>query len=173
MKKSLKILVLVAILVIVAVLAVGCAGAVGPAGPAGLTGATGAQGPAGPAGAIGPAGPQGPAGPTGSTGATGPTGPAGVAAPSMIVAMGTVDFGGNLFNAIGVTSVVWNSTTKYWVITLTGITYFYADYVTIATANDGYATQGSVSGKLLIIIYDSTGTAVKDGFSFIVYTSAP
>jgi hypothetical protein len=169
MKKSLKILILIVILLIVAVLVVGCAGAVGPAGPAGPTGATGAQGPAGPAGAIGPAGPQGPAGPTGATGSTGP---AGAAAPSMIVAMGTVDYGGNLFNDIGVTSVVWNSTTKYWVITLTGITYFYADYVTLVTANDGYATQGSVSGKLLIIIYDSTGTAEKDGFSFVVFSPA-
>jgi len=158
MKGPLILAILATVLAIVAlVLAVVLPGAQGPAG---------AAGPAGPAGATGPEGPQGPAGPAGATGSEGPQGPAG---PSMIVAMGRVSSTGSIGDALNVTSVTWNSGLQRWEITLAGINYYYLDYVTVVTSYNGYAEHGSVSGKLLVKIFDADGTPIQEGFSFVVF----
>jgi len=155
MKGSLVLAVVAIVLAIAAlILAVVLPGAQGPVG---LTGPEGPQGPAGPAGATGPTGPAG---------STGPAGPAG---PSMIVAMGRVSSTGSVGDALNVTSVTWNSGLQRWEITLTGINYYYLDYVTVVSSYSGYADHSSVSGKLLVEIFASNGTPIKEGFSFVVF----
>jgi hypothetical protein len=86
----------------------------------------------------------------------------------MIVAMGQVSSTGTLYNGYNVVSVTWNAGLSRWEIQLTGINYFYLDYVTVITPFDGFATQGSVGGKLLVYIYDAAGNGIKTGFSFVV-----
>jgi hypothetical protein len=87
----------------------------------------------------------------------------------MIVAMGSVSSSGTLYNGYHVDSVTWDAGSLRWEIALTGISYLWSNYVTVATAwSPYYATQSSVSGKLLIYIYDAAGNGVKTGFSFVV-----
>jgi hypothetical protein len=132
----------------------------------------GAQGPVGPQGSQGPAGAQGPAGTAGAQGPQGPTG------PSMIVAMGTVDGDGNIRSALNVTSVTWNSGSNWREIILTDIDYDVWDYVTLvsqewiytwASQTYGWASHGSVMGKLIVGTFDPSGTLAKRGFSFVVF----
>jgi len=129
----------------------------------------GAPGPVGPEGPQGPAGPAGATGPTGALGAIGPAGPAGPAGPNMVVAMGTVSSTGSIGEKFNVTSVTWNSGLQRWEITLDDIDYYYLDYVTVVSGVNGYATQSSISDKLLVKIFAANGTAIKEGFSFIVF----
>ena len=134
----------------------------------------GAQGPAGPEGPPGPAGPAGATGPTGPAGATGPTGPVGPAGPNMVVAMGVVTNTGGVQEALNVDSVTWNSAQAWWEITLDGIDYDYREYVTVVSGVfrsgvSGYTNHGSVSGKLLVKMFASNTTPIKEGFSFVVF----
>jgi hypothetical protein len=152
------ILAVVAIVLAIAavVLAVVLPGVQGPVGPEGLQGPVGATGPTGPAGA------------------TGPTGPAGPAGPNMVVAMGRVTNTGSIPEALNVDSVTWNSAQEQWEITLDGINYVSSNYVTVVsgvfrTGVSGYANHSSVSGKLLVKMFASNGTAIKEGFSFVVF----
>ena len=151
MKGPLVLAVLAIVLAIVAlILAVALPGSQGPAGPAG------SEGPQGPAGLAGSEGPQGPAG------------------PSMIVAMGRVSRDGSIGAALNVASVTWNSGQEWWEITLDGIDYVGFDYVTVVsgvfrTGVSGYANHSSVSGKLLVKIFDSNGAPIQEGFSFVVF----
>ena len=194
MKTLIKVLAIITIVSTMIMLMIGCAGstgATGPQGPQGPQGPAGVQGPAGAPGSAagqgpaGPAGPQGPTGPAGATGAVGPAGPAGAtgaagaagavgpAGPNSVVAMCIVDSSGGMHNAHSVTSVTWNATLLRWEIQLTGISYLVWDYVTVATAFSGYATQGSLGGLLTITIYDASGNKIKDGFSFVTFKAAP
>ncbi len=160
MKGPLILAILATVLAIVAlVLAVVLPGAQGPVGPAGLAGL---------AGATGSAGPQGPAGATGSVG---PQGPAG---SSMIVAMGRVTRTGSIGASLNVSSVTWNNASERWEIALDGINYLDSQYVTVVSAVfrtgvSGYANHDSVSGKLLVKIFDADGTPIQEGFSFVVF----
>ena len=134
----------------------------------------GAQGPVGPEGPQGPAGPAGATGPTGPAGATGSAGPAGPAGPNMVVAMGVVTNTGTIQEALDVDSVTWNSAQERWEITLDGMNYVSSNYVTVVsgvfrTGVSGYANHSSVSGKLLVKMFASNGTAIKEGFSFVVF----
>ena len=126
-------------------------------------------GPLGPVGPAGPEGPQGPAGATGPVGPAGATGPAGPAGPNTVVAMGSVSSTGAIGDELNVTSVTWNSAQQRWEITLTGISYYYLDYVTVATSYSGYAATGSLSNKLLVKVFASNATPIKEGFSFVVF----
>jgi len=163
MKGSLVLAVVAIVLAIAAVvLAVVLPGAPGPVGP------EGPQGPAGPAGATGPTGPAGTAGPTG---AAGPVGPAG---PNMVVAMGRVSNTGIIQERLNVYTVTWNSAQEYWEITLDGINYVSSNYVTVVsgvfrTGVSGYANHSSASGKLLVKMFASNTTPIKEGFSFVVF----
>jgi len=134
----------------------------------------GVQGPVGPEGPQGPAGLAGATGPTGPAGATGPAGPAGPAGPSMVVAMGVVTNTGSVQEALNVDSVTWNSAQAWWEITLDGIDYDYREYVTVVSGVfrsgvSGYANHGSVDDRLLVKMFASNGTAIKEGFSFVVF----
>jgi len=162
MKGSLALAVVAIVLAIAAlVLAVVLPGAPGPVGPEGPQGPTGATGPTGPTGATGPAGP------------TGPVGPAG---PNMVVAMGTVTNTGSFQEqeALNVDSVTWNSAQERWEITLGGINYVSSNYVTVVsgvfrTGVSGYANHSSAGGKLLVKMFASNTTPIKEGFSFVVF----
>ena len=161
MKGSLVLAVVAIVLAIAAVvLAILLPGAPGPVGP---------EGPQGPAGLAGATGPTGPAGATGPTGATGPAGPVGPAGPSMVVAAGRVSSAGSVGEELNVDSVSWDSGLQRWEITLDDIDYYYLDYVTVVSSYSGYADTGSVSGKLLVRIFDANGTPIKEGFSFVVF----
>jgi hypothetical protein len=152
------VLAVIAIVVAIAalILAVVLPGAQGPVGP---------EGPQGPAGLVGPEGPQGP---------TGPEGLQGPAGPSMIVAMGRVSRDGSIGAALNVSSVSWNSGQEWWEVTLNGTDYLDSKYVTVVstvfrTGVSGYADHSSVGGKLLVEIFDTNGTPIKEGFSFVVF----
>lgn len=170
MKGPLVLAVLAIVLAIVAlILAVVLPGPQGPAGP---------EGPQGPAGLVGPEGPQGPAGgpegPQGPAGPAGPQGLAGPAGPNMIAAMGWVSRDGSIGEALNVASVTWNGDSERWEITLDGIDYSVWDYVTVVsgmyrTGVSGYVNYGSVGGKLLVKTFDSNGTPIQEGFSFVVF----
>ena len=136
----------------------------------------GAPGPVGPEGPPGPAGPAGATGPTGPAGAAGPAGPVGPAGPNMVVAMGTVTNTGSFQEqaALNVASVTWNSAQERWEITLGGINYVSSNYVTVVsgvfrTGVSGYANHSSLNGKLLVKIFASNATPIKEGFSFVVF----
>lgn len=109
------------------------------------------------------------AGTIGATGPTGPTGPAGPAGPNLIVALGNVDNAGTLSATCryNVTSVTWSG--AYWEIQLTGISFSIWDYAVAVCPFSGYATQSSMDGKLLIYIWNSVGTVIQTGFSFVVF----
>jgi hypothetical protein len=142
----------------------------GPQGPQGVQGVPGATG------ETGAQGPQGIQGIPGATGETGAQGPQGVPGPNMIVAMGNVDSDGTVHLGYNVTSCTWNAGESRYDITLTGISFFYTDYVTLVTPGDSglrAATYGSVSGKLLVNIYNSAGNPIQGYFSFMVLATPP
>jgi hypothetical protein len=85
--------------------------------------------------------------------------------------MGVVDSTGTLHNGYSIDSITWNTTLLRWEIQLTGISYLVWDYVTVVSPFGGYATQGSLGGKLTITIYDAAGTKIKEGFSFVVFSA--
>lgn len=132
-------------------------------GPQGTQGVQGPQGEQGPVGPTGPQGEQGPAGPTGPQGEQGPPG------PNMIVAMGTVYWTEDLSKAYNVTSVTWNPDFEQWEIELTDIEYSATDYVTIVTAMGAAFAKFYHRGDLLAVtLFNSNGTKIKQGFSFVV-----
>jgi hypothetical protein len=92
----------------------------------------------------------------------------------MIVAMGRVSNTGSIQEALNVDSVTWNSAQEWWEITLDGINYVSSNYVTVVsgvfrTGVSGYANHSSVSGKLLVKMFASNTTPIKEGFSFVVF----
>ena len=130
-------------------------------GAAGATGATGPTGPAGAAGATGPQGPMGPEGPAGSFsnvqadfqfvtyGASG-----------TVLAAGYVGSSGSVPTGYQITSCSWSATYSRYEIAITGVSYYYSDYVSVVTvsgSNAGsFATTASVNGKLLVYIWGPT-----------------
>jgi len=127
----------------------------------------------GPQGPAGPVGPQGPAGAQGPQGPAGPQGPQGSAGPSMIVAMGLVAPDGSVYSPLNVASVTWKDGPKWWEIKLAGIDYTFGDYVTVVSCmgmDGGYATHGGIigDGALRVSTFDSTGTPIKQAFTFVV-----
>ncbi len=121
-----------------------------------------------------PAGPAGPEGPEGPAGPEGPEGPAGPAGPGMIVAMGTVSRDETIGASMNVESVTWDDANNRWSVELVDIHYHGMEYVTVVsvlarTGFTGYAMHGSVGGQLLVRTHDANGTAVKEGFTFVVF----
>ena len=140
-------------------------GSQGPEGPAGATG---------PTGATGPQGPEGPAGATGPTGATGPQGPEGPAGnysmPLDIIAAGFVMDDGTVTTNYSIASVTWNGASNRYEIDITSVSYFFSDYITIVTTSDTYSARtSSVSGNLLVYLFDVDGSPVQGHFQFVTY----
>lgn len=124
------------------------------------------------------AGAQGEEGPQGIQGEKGDAGPQGLPGPNMIVAMGTVMADGTVHSGYNVTSVTYDTTWDYYTITLTGISYYLLDYVTLVSlvdSMDSGHTIESVSGggKLMVYVYDDVGDRVPNDFHFVVLDATP
>ena len=68
-------------------------------------------------------------------------------------------------------SSTWNAVGKLYEITISGENYYYSSYVTVVTPCGGaYVTStGSSSPKLIVKIYDLTGSLVQGYFQFVTY----
>ncbi len=69
-------------------------------------------------------------------------------------------------------SSTWNAGSQYYEITISGESYFYNTYVTTITlggSTAGVARTSSVSGKLLVYIYNLSGTLMQSNFQFVTY----
>jgi hypothetical protein len=87
------------------------------------------------------------------------------------IARGTVSSEGDVFSDRNVESVTWNSSNSWWVVTLTGVSYYYLYYNTLTNplgaSGDLTIVTDSLMGDLIVAVYDS-GQRVKKGFSFAV-----
>ena len=111
-------------------------------------------------------------GDTGAQGIQGIQGVQGEPGPNMIVAMATVKGDGTILQGYNVTSVTWTS--YNYQIALTGISYDYADYVTLVTSADAlHAQYSSASNMLTVMILDNAGAPVTGAFSFMVLDVTP
>ena len=76
-------------------------------------------------------------------------------------------------HSANVLSATWNAVDARYEISISGEAYYYSDYATVVTM--GYPSQlkpvtASVSGLLLIYLYNAAGTAVQGGnFQFVVF----
>jgi hypothetical protein len=116
-------------------------------------------------------GDTGAAGAAGADGADGEDGEDGAPGPNMIVAMGVINSNGGVLQEYNVAGCTWNDTYDWYEITLTGISYFWTDWVTSITpaaSVDCFAGFGSTSGKLTVHIFDSEGNPMQSVFSFMV-----
>jgi len=118
----------------------------------------------------GPQGIQGAIGPTGDTGAQGPEGPA---EPNLILAMGSVDWEGNLIEGYNVSGCPWADSPPYdrVEITFTNFSYAAGAYVTIITPffnRAAYPVYNSSGGQLHVVMFDGAGQIVDCGFSFMI-----
>lgn len=121
----------------------------------------------------GPQGIQGVTGATGATGDTGAEGPQGPAGPNLILAMGCVDWDGNLIQGYNVASCAWVDSPSYdrVEITFTSFSYAAGAYVTMITPffnRSAYPVYGGADGKLHVVMFDDTGAIVDCGFSFMI-----
>ena len=73
---------------------------------------------------------------------------------------------------------VWNTSNKWYEITIPGVNYYHLDFATLVTATDGGsatpvpvagAVIDSVNGKLLVSPIDPKGNRVQGDFSFVVF----
>ena len=87
------------------------------------------------------------------------------------IAYGTIDSNGNISTSSGNISV--SKATGVYTITITGESYTWDNYIALATisynSEMGSIYTDSVSGKLIIRTFDSSGTAKDMYFSFVVY----
>lgn len=84
-----------------------------------------------------------------------------------IASSGTVYTTGNTSNF-----TCTRTTAESYTITITGKSYYFSDYVTIATligSSASYIKTDSSGGGLLIKIYNSAGTLTDSIFRFVVY----
>lgn len=93
--------------------------------------------------------------------------------PAIPIAMGYLNrFDGEATSGVNVTSATWNASLGRWEVELTGISYFYNDYitlVTLASSRAGMVMTDSVGGDLLIYTYDETGASEQRDVAFTVY----
>ena len=121
----------------------------------------------------GDTGSTGAPGADGADGAPGADGQDGAPGPNMIVAMGTIDYlGGSIHIRQGynVEACIWDPSSKWFEITLTGIDYVWTDYVTLVTAGGNHdAGYNSANGHLVVYLWMVDGTLLSTGaFSFMV-----
>lgn len=87
------------------------------------------------------------------------------------IAYGNVASTGAINAGSGNFSVVFNSTLNRYEITITDQTYIWSTYITTVTPAGTFAVPviNSVSGKLLVNLYNASGTAIAGNFAFVVY----
>ncbi len=93
--------------------------------------------------------------------------------PSMIVAMGFIVGNGTINERYNITDCKWNSTDKWYEITLAGINYDFPHYVTPvapAGSENVAADCHGTAGKLIVIMHSAdTGAPTMCSFSFTVF----
>lgn len=89
------------------------------------------------------------------------------------IAFGFIDLNGSIESSTAsVTNSIWNSSLSRYEITISGESYYYTDYVTVVTPEGGtpvIATTASVSGKLIIFLYNTSGGKVQANFQFVTF----
>lgn len=88
---------------------------------------------------------------------------------SLIVAYGKIKFDATIYSGSNISSCEWNASLNRYEIEISGESYFYTDYVTVITPTTQKLTcnTNSMSGKLLVYFFDSSGTEVQTTFSFL------
>lgn len=89
------------------------------------------------------------------------------------IAYGSINGTGTILNAgTGNFSVTWDAGNLWYLITITGESYHFANYITtvtpIGSANLSSATT-SVGGDLIVTIYSSANTKVQNSFQFVIF----
>ncbi|NOX18158.1 MAG: hypothetical protein GXO87_07745 [Chlorobi bacterium] len=88
------------------------------------------------------------------------------------IAYGTIGSDGTIYDGSTDNFSVSHVSTGDFLISIVGYTYYYADFVTVATitsVNPGFISTDSVSGKLKIRIWNASGVTADNVFSFVVY----
>lgn len=89
------------------------------------------------------------------------------------VAYGTINANASVSGGSGNFSAVYDSTNNWYEITITGETYHYTSYTTTANTIGGtvprFATTSSVSGRLIVSIFDLSGNRQQNMFNFVVF----
>lgn len=87
------------------------------------------------------------------------------------IAYATISNNGTVHAQSGGISCAWNAAQRRYEITLSGYSYYYLNYITVATPVTGgnRVTTSSVGGKLLVTLYDNSNNAVAGTFHFITY----
>jgi hypothetical protein len=100
------------------------------------------------------------------------TAPNGVSLP---IAYGFINADGSVSKATSNVASVWDATHNWYAITITGVTYFFSSFVTQVTPTfsttvpNVTGNTGSVSGNLLVQIYNSAGTPIQAPFQFVTF----
>ena len=93
------------------------------------------------------------------------------------IAYGYINTDGTVASGSGNFTSAFDSTNKWYAITITGRNYFFSNFSTVVTPSFNSATPasicgtGSVSGKLLVACYNKAGARVQPpaGFGFGVF----
>ncbi len=89
------------------------------------------------------------------------------------VAYGTINSDASVSGGSGNFTAVYDSTNKWYEITITAETYHYTSYSTTANTIGGtvprFATTSSVSGRLIVSIFDLSGNRQQNMFNFVVF----
>jgi hypothetical protein len=87
------------------------------------------------------------------------------------VAAGVITPAGLVDGGTGNITCVWNSSGNRYEITITGETYAYRDYITHVTPLTAVAmaSTGSLSGKLVVQLYDTGGATTQAYFAFSTF----
>jgi hypothetical protein len=97
----------------------------------------------------------------------------GTSNPATPIAYAYIYAAGSVATGTPNVAATWSATNSRYEITISGESYYYTDYVThvnVSNSSNPYvATTSSSSGKLLIYIFDSSGTKVQQNFQFVTY----
>lgn len=89
------------------------------------------------------------------------------------VAYGTINSDGSISTGSGNFSATYNAASNWYEMTITGETYHYLTHSALATPIGAslprFATTGSVSGRLIVSIFDTGGNKQQSLFNFVVY----
>ncbi len=90
------------------------------------------------------------------------------------VAFGNINADGTISTATPNVSATWNATNNWYNVTVSGVDYFYANYVTTVTPMGGTGqflvpVTSSVGGGLVVQIFNQAGTRVQGAFAFMTY----
>ncbi len=89
------------------------------------------------------------------------------------VAYGTVNSNGTISAGSGNFTVTYNSTSIWYEIAITGETYHYVTHTTVVTpvgaSSPSFAVTSSVSGRLIVAIYNTSNAKIQNMFNFVVY----